>query len=102
MVSANSEQFLFGILAKEAEDIRILHKLQSKNDFHILINYGCGQKYSRLRCSLHVKGLVICFYLGWSGSILQFRENIGGHGITPFFIPVFMNLAIFSIKRLQG
>jgi hypothetical protein len=22
------------------------------------------QKYSRLRCLLHVKGLVICFYLG--------------------------------------
>ena len=33
------------------------------------------QKYSRLRCLLHVKGLVICFYLGWSGSILQFRRN---------------------------
>ena len=31
------------------------------------------QKYSRLRCLLHVKGLVFCFYLGWSGSILQFR-----------------------------
>ena len=27
------------------------------------------QKYSRLRCLLHVKGLVICFYLGWSVSI---------------------------------
>jgi hypothetical protein len=34
------------------------------------------QKYSRLRCLLRVKGLVICFYLGWSGSILQFRQNI--------------------------
>ena len=34
------------------------------------------QKYSRLRCLLCVKGLVICFYLGWSGSILQFRQNI--------------------------
>ena len=26
-----------------------------------------NQKYSRLRCLLCVKGLVICFYLGWSG-----------------------------------
>ena len=34
------------------------------------------QKYSRLRCVLRVKGLVICFYLGWSGSTLQFRQNI--------------------------
>ena len=35
-----------------------------------------GQKYSRLRCLLRVRGLVNCFYLGWSGSILQFRQNI--------------------------
>ena len=35
-----------------------------------------AQKYSRLRCLLRVKGLVVCFYLGWSGSILQFRQNI--------------------------
>ena len=27
-----------------------------------------AQKYSRLKCLLLVKGLVICFYLGWSGS----------------------------------
>ena len=33
-----------------------------------------GQKYSRLRYLIHVKGLAICFYLGWSGSILQFRK----------------------------
>ena len=33
-------------------------------------------KSSRLSCLLHVKALVICFYLGWSGSILQFRQNI--------------------------
>ena len=37
---------------------------------------SCCQKYSRLRCFLLAKGLVICFYLGWSGSILQFRQNI--------------------------
>ena len=35
-----------------------------------------SQKYSRLRCLLRVKGLVIFYYLGWSGSILQFRQNI--------------------------
>ena len=29
-----------------------------------------NQKYSRLRCLLRVKGLAICFYLVWSGSIL--------------------------------
>ena len=34
------------------------------------------QKCSRLRCLLRVKGLVKCFYLGWSGSTLQFRQNI--------------------------
>ena len=33
------------------------------------------QKY-RLRCLLRVKGLVICFYLGWSGSIIQIRTNM--------------------------
>ena len=34
------------------------------------------QKYSRLRCFLHVKGLVICFYLGWSGSTLLITKHI--------------------------
>ena len=34
------------------------------------------RKYSRLRCLLCVKGLVIYVYLGWSGSILQFRQNV--------------------------
>ena len=33
------------------------------------------QKYSRLRFLLRVKGLVICFDLSLSGSILQFRQN---------------------------
>ena len=37
---------------------------------------GLSQKYSRLRCLLRVKDLVICFYLGWAGSILQFRQYI--------------------------
>ena len=34
------------------------------------------QKYSRLRCLLRVKGLVFCFYFGWSTSVLQFRQNL--------------------------
>ena len=34
------------------------------------------QKISRLRCLLRVKRLVICLYLGGSGSILQIRTNI--------------------------
>ena len=44
---------------------------------HILIFsiYGGIQKYSRIRCLLFVKSLVICFNLGWSGSILQIRTN---------------------------
>ena len=32
------------------------------------------QKYSRLRCLLRVKGLVIGFYLGWSGHTLLIRK----------------------------
>ena len=43
---------------------------------HNIILFHSTQKYSRLRCLLCVKGLVICFYLGWSGSILQFRQNM--------------------------
>ena len=31
---------------------------------------------SRLTCLLCVKGLAICFYLGWPGCILHFRQNI--------------------------
>ena len=34
------------------------------------------QKYSRLRCLLRVKGLVIGFYLGWSGHTLLIRKII--------------------------
>ena len=34
------------------------------------------QKYSRLRCLLLVKGLVICFHFGWSGSTQPIRTNI--------------------------
>ena len=48
---------------------KILQNLHSRFDHYY-------QKYSRLRCLLRVKGLAICIYLGWSGSILQFRQNI--------------------------
>ena len=37
---------------------------------------GMPQKYSRLRCLLRVKGLVICFYLGWFGSALLITKHI--------------------------
>ena len=42
---------------------------------HVIHSNQCKQRYSRLKCLLRVKGLGICFYLGWSGSILQFRQN---------------------------
>ena len=46
----------------------------------------CAQKYSRLRCLLCVKGSVICFYLGWSGSILQFRQNMIKVGLKSYLL----------------
>ena len=59
----------------------ISHEISYQLDF---VQLMCGvlavnayvQKYSRLRYLLLVKGLVICFYLGWSGSILPIRTNI--------------------------
>ena len=42
----------------------------------VLIFNGFAQKYSRLRCLLRVKGLVICFYLGWYGSTLLITKHI--------------------------
>ena len=48
----------------------------SINQTHIKLENRHNPKYSRLRCLLRVKGLVICFYLNWSGSTLQFRQNI--------------------------
>ena len=42
----------------------------------ISIIYIHNQKYSRLSCLLLVKGLVICFYLGWSGITLPIRTNL--------------------------
>ena len=46
---------------------------QEQNNYRTV--EGSSQKYSRLRCLGCVKGLVICFYLGWSGSIIQFRQD---------------------------
>ena len=34
------------------------------------------KKPCRLRCLLHVKDLAICFYFGWSGSILEIRNKL--------------------------
>ena len=44
----------------------------------------CSQKYSRLRCLLHVKGLTICFYLGWSGSTYSTNQNQHNKGRFKF------------------
>ena len=38
------------------------------------VKYIRTQKYSRLRCLLRIKGLVIGFYLGWSGHTLLIRK----------------------------
>ena len=59
-------------------DISSDSSLPNKNRIrYIIYRYVCNrQKYSRLRCLLRVKGLVICFYLGWSGSTLPIRNNI--------------------------
>ena len=41
-----------------------------------MLSYSLGQKYRRLRCLLRVKGLVICFYLGWFGSTHLITKHI--------------------------
>ena len=56
--------------------------------------YIYKQKYSRLRCLLCVKGLVICFYLGWSGSILQFRQNIIKVGSKSWLLTCSSNITL--------
>ena len=52
------------------------------------------QKYSRLRCLLRVKGLVIYFYLGWSGSILQIRTNIIKVGSKSWLLTCSSNITL--------
>ena len=53
-----------------------------------------SQKYSRLRCLLGVKGLVICLYFGWSGSILQFRRNIIKVGSKSWLLTCSSNITL--------
>ena len=57
--------------------------------------------YSRLRCLLCVKGLVICFYLGWSGSILQFRQNIIKVGSKSWLLTCSSNITL-SLPSYTG
>ena len=47
-----------------------------ENSKRTLALIECSQKYSRLSCLLRVKGLVNCFYLGWSGSTLLLSKHI--------------------------
>ena len=56
--------------------------------------FRCPQKYSRLRCLLRVKGLVICFYLGWSGSILQFKQSIIKVGSKSWLLTCSSNITL--------
>ena len=60
-----------------------------------------GQKYRRLRCLLCVKGLVICFYLGWSGSILQFKQNIIKVGSKSWLLTCSSNITL-SVPSYTG
>ena len=53
-----------------------------------------GQKYSRLRCLLRVKG----FYLGWSGSILQFKQNIIKVGSKSWLLTCSSNITLNALK----
>ena len=65
------------------------------------IELSRGQKYCRLRCLLHVKGLVICFHLGWSGSILQFRQNIIKVGSKSWLLTCSSNITL-SLPSYTG
>ena len=62
---------------------------------------GKKQKYSRLRNLLHVKGLAICFYLGWSGSILQFRQSIIKVGSKSWLLTCSSNITL-SLPSYTG
>ena len=59
------------------------------------------QKYSRLRCLLRVKSLMICFYLGWSGSILQFRQNMIKVGSKSWLLTCSSNITL-SLPSYTG
>ena len=59
------------------------------------------QKYSRLRCLLLVKVLVICFYLGWSGSILHFRQDMIKVGLKSWLLTCSSNITL-SLPSYTG
>ena len=63
--------------------------------------YRNTQKYSRPRCMLRVKGLVNCFYLGWSGSTLQFRQNMIKVGSNSWLLTCSSN-ATLSLPSYTG
>ena len=46
-------------------------------DEKIIHSQPLNQKCSKLRCLLRVKGLVICFYLGWQYSSVQTKYDKG-------------------------
>ena len=60
-----------------------------------------SQKYSRLSCFLCVNGLVFCFYLGWSGSIPQFRQIIIKVGAKSWLLTCSSNI-ILSLLSYTG
>ena len=63
--------------------------------------YCFDQEYSRLRCLLLVKGLVISFYLGWSDSILQIRTNISKVGSKSWLLTCSSNITL-SLPSYTG
>ena len=75
--------------------------MRNQQDRQDICKYSCYQKYSRLRCLLRVKGLVICFYLGWSGSILQFRQNIIKVGSKSWLLTCSSNITL-SLPSYTG
>ena len=64
-------------------------------------DFACIQKYIRLRCLVRVKGLVITFYLGWSGSILQFSQNIIKVGSKSWLLTCSSNITL-SLPSYTG
>ena len=59
------------------------------------------QKYRKLRWLLRVKGLLICFYLGWSVSILLFRQNIIKVGLKSWLFTWSSNITL-SLPSYTG
>ena len=75
----HSYSFIFNIYAKSLSTYYRRHTWRIGININVFIIqvWPPIQKYNRLiRCLLLVKSFVICFYLGWSGSVLQIRTNI--------------------------